>query len=37
MNITDIKNIVEIVVDAARLGLGFWQALRGTKEKTFSF
>jgi hypothetical protein len=37
MNITDIKQIAEIVVAIAYLGLKFWHEFRVTKEKIFSF
>jgi len=37
MNITDIKQIAEIVVAVVYLGLRFWHEFRVTKEKIFSF
>jgi hypothetical protein len=33
MNIAELKQIVEVVVPVATLGLGFWHELRDTKEK----
>jgi hypothetical protein len=33
MNIGEMKQIVEIAVPVATLGLGFWHEFRNTKEK----
>ena len=37
MNIDNIKQISEIVIAIAYLGLKFWHEFRVTKEKIFSF